>query len=371
MKINDFKLECFFGKYEFTAPYLLTQSDCESMTARELLAMESGAEEAYLDQWLGYTETWGDPRLRERIAGLYRTMRMEDILVFHGAQEAIFLLMNVLLDAGDHMIAMFPNYQSAYELANSIPGCELTKWCQKDCGDHWEMDLDELEGMIRPNTKLVCVCSPANPTGFTFTNEEIRRLTQVCRRHGVWLFADEVYKGLELDGEPRDWMADHYEKCISLGVMSKAYGLAGLRVGWLACRDHDLLERTVKMKHYTSICDSAPSEFLAEIALRHSEEILDRNRGIIRTNLALADELFDRYPGMFERKNMTCGPVAFHKLLLPEPVSDFCQRAVEEKGVLLMPAEIFDMEGQYFRMGYGRRNVPESLAVFEEFLRTI
>ncbi len=368
MKIRDFKLECFFGKYEFTAPYLLTQSDCESMSARDLLAMEPGAEAAYLDQWLGYTETWGDPELRELIAGLYRDMKKENILVFHGAQEAIFLLMNVLLDAGDHMIAMFPNYQSAYELAHSIPGVELSLWRQKDCGDHWELDLDELEAMIRPNTKLVCVNAPANPTGFTFTNEEIRKLAEICRRHDVYLFSDEVYKGLELDGEPRDWMADHYEKCISLGVMSKAYGLAGLRVGWLAGKDLDLLEQTVKMKHYTSICDSAPSEFLAKVALRHGEEILARNKGIILENLALADALFDRHPGLVERKNMTCGPVAFHKLLLPEPVSAFCQRAVDRKGVLLMPAEIFDMEGQYFRMGYGRKNVPESLAVFEEFL---
>ena len=128
MKINDFKLECYFGLYEFTAPYLLTQSDCESMTTEELLDMEPGAKEGYLKQWLGYTETWGDPELRDLIAGLYRTMKRENVLVFHGAQEAIFAYMNVMLEPGDHMIAMYPNYQSAYEVANSVPGCELSKW---------------------------------------------------------------------------------------------------------------------------------------------------------------------------------------------------------------------------------------------------
>ena len=147
MKIKDFKLECYFGLYEFTAPYLLTQSDCESMRTEELLAMEPGAQEGYLKQWLGYTETWGDPDLRRAIAGLYQSMSAENVLVFHGAQEAIFGYMNVMLDPGDHMIAMYPNYQSAYEVANSVPGCELSKWYVRDDGEKWVVDFDELESV--------------------------------------------------------------------------------------------------------------------------------------------------------------------------------------------------------------------------------
>ena len=162
MKINDFKLECYFGKYEFTAPYLLTQSDCESMSTRDLLALEPGAQEKYLSQWLGYTETWGDPELREIIAGLYKTMTKDNVLIFHGAQEAIFGYMNVMLDPGDHMIAMFPNYQSAYEVANAVPGCELSKWYLKDDGEKWTVDFDALEALIRPNTKLIAINSPNN-----------------------------------------------------------------------------------------------------------------------------------------------------------------------------------------------------------------
>ena len=368
MKINDFKLECYFGLYEFTAPYLLTQSDCESMSTKELLSMEPGAEEAYLNQWLGYTETWGDPELRKQIAALYKNMKAEDVLVFHGAQEAIFGYMNVMLEQGDHMIAMFPNYQSAYEVANAIPNCECSKWYIRDNGTGWVMDFDELEALIRPNTKLIAVTSPNNPTGYTFTNDEIKRLCAICEKHDIYLFADEVYKGLELDGEKRDWMADHYAKCVSLGVMSKAYGLAGLRVGWLVSKDHETLEKVVKFKHYMSICNSAPSEFLAKVALKHGEVLLERNRQIIRDNMKVVDAFFNRYPQLFEKKPITCGPVAYHKLLLDMPVKAFCQLAVDRKGVLLLPSEIYDMEDQYFRMGYGRKNVPESLAKFEEFL---
>ncbi|WP_324822419.1 aminotransferase class I/II-fold pyridoxal phosphate-dependent enzyme [Sinanaerobacter sp. ZZT-01] len=368
MKLNDFKLECYFGQYEFTAPYLLTQSDCESMTTNELLSLEPGAKEDYLNQWLGYTETWGDPELRELIAGLYKGMAAEDILVFHGAQEAIFGYMNVMLQEGDHMIAMYPNYQSAYEVANSVPNCEFSKWYIKDDGEKWTLDFDELERLIKPNTKVLAVNSPNNPTGYTFTNAEIKKLCEICKRYDLYLFADEVYKGLEMDGEKREWMADEYDKCVSLGVMSKAYGLAGLRVGWLASKDHEVLENVVKFKHYMSICDSAPSEFLSKVALKHSDELLQRSIDIIQDNLKLVDEFFERYPNLFEKKAITCGPVAYHKLLIDMPVKEFCQLAVDKKGVLLLPSDIYGMDDQYFRMGYGRKGVPESLAKFEEFL---
>lgn len=368
MKIKDFKLECYFGKYEFTAPYLLTQSDCESMTTAELLAMEEGAEEGYLNQWLGYTETWGDPELRALVAQLYERMKTENILIFHGAQEAIFAYMNVMLEEGDHMIAMYPNYQSAYEVANSVPNCELSMWKIRDDGRGWAVDFDELEKLIRPNTKLIAVNSPNNPTGYTFTNQEIEKLCDICRKHDVYLFSDEVYKGLELDGEKRVWMAERYDKCLSLGVMSKAYGLAGLRVGWVASKDTATLDKMVRFKHYLSICDSAPAEYLAKVALRNGDRLLERNKKIIRDNLALADAFFDKYDYIFEKKPISCGPVAYHKLLLDMPVDVFCQRAVDSKGVLLLPATIYESNEPYFRMGYGRKGVPEALKKFEEFL---
>ena len=368
MKINDFKLECYFGIYEFTAPYLLTQSDCESLKTRDLLAMEPGSEEGYLDQWLGYTETWGDPELRALVAGLYEDMKVENVLMAHGAQEAIFAYMNVMLDEGDHMICMYPNYQSAFEVANSVPGASYSQWLVRDDGEKWVVDFDELESLIRPNTKIIAVNSPNNPTGYTFTNAEIDRLVEICRKHDIYLFADEVYKGIELDGEKRVWMADRYEKCVSLGVMSKAYGLAGLRVGWLVSKDTEVLDKVVRFKHYMSICDAAPAEYLAKVALKHSDELLDRSRNIIKENLALADEFFARYPYIFKKMPIKAGPVAYHKLLLDMPVAEFCQLAVDKKGVLLLPATIYGMDDQYFRMGYGRKGVPEALAKFEEFL---
>ncbi len=368
MKINDFKLECFFGKYEFTAPYLLTQSDCESMSVGELLKMEPGSEEKLMNLWLGYTETWGDPELRKMIAELYEDMTDENVLVTHGASEGIFSLMNVLLDDGDHMIALYPNYQSLYEVANSVPDCTFSKWLLKDDGEKWLVDFDELEVLIQPNTKLLTLTSPNNPTGYAFTNDEMKRLSEIAEKHDLYIISDEVYRGLELDGEKSQAMADFSNKAISIGVMSKAYGLPGLRVGWIVTKDLEVLERTVKFKHYMSICDAAPSELLTKIALQHGDEILKRNLEILKSNLKLADAFFSKYTTLFSQRSATAGPIAFHRLNIDMPVEEFCEEAVEKKGVLLMPATMYDMQGNYFRMGYGRTNFAENLSKFEEFI---
>jgi len=368
MKINDFKLEVYFGKYEFTAPYLLTQSDCESMEINDILAMEPGSAEDFLKMRLGYTETWGDPELRTMVADLYEDMTEENVMIMHGAQEGIFGFMNVMLDEGDHMIAMYPNYQSAYEVANSVPNCEFSKWYVKDDGEKWVVDFDELEALIKHNTKLIAINTPNNPTGYTFTNQELKKLGEIAEKHDIYVFSDEVYKGIEMDGEKRRWMADVSDKGISVGVMSKSYGLAGLRVGWLVSKDLEVLEKNVRFKHYMSICDAGPSEFLTKIALKHSDEILQRNLDIIKKNVALADKFFDKYPKVFSKRVAPAGPIAYHKLLLDMPISEFCNEAVTKKGVLLLPSDIYDFEGNYFRMGYGRADFSESLAMFEEFL---
>lgn len=368
MKLRDFELECYFGKYEFTAPYLLAQSDCEAMTTRQLLELEPGAREQYLDTWLGYTETWGDPALRQQVAALYDRLDMADILMLCGAQEGILAYMNVMLDAGDHAIVMHPNYPSAWEAVRAIDGCEYSDWMIHDTGAGWTVDFEELEALVRPNTKLIAVNTPNNPTGFTFTNEQLRQLVAICRKHGLYLFCDEVYKGLEMDGEARLGAADLYEKAVSLGVMSKAYGLAGLRIGWMASKDHEILEKVVRFKHYTSICNAAPAEFLSRIALKHGEALLQRNRAIIRQNLDVAEGFFRRWEHVFACKPMQAGPVAFHKLRLSMTADAFCDLAVKKKGVLLLPGSVYGVKEPYFRMGYGRGSFPENLIKLEEFL---
>lgn len=369
MKIDDFKLEVFFGKHEFTAPYLLTQSDCESMTVKELLALEPGSIDVFLNGGLGYTEVAGNPDLREQISHLYKNIKSDNVIVHAGAQEPIFNFMNICLNDGDHIITQFPIYQSLFEVANSI-GCEVSHWSLKNESNHWFMDLNELEDLIKPNTKLICLNNPNNPTGFIFSEAEMIQIASIAQKNNLYVFCDEVYKGLEFDGVKRPWFADIYEKGISLGVMSKAYGLAGLRIGWIVTKDKNILEQMIKMKHYTSICSSSTSEFLSIIALKHSDEILSRNLKLIEKNLKIADQFFEDFSPLFLNNKPVAGPIAFHKMNINMPIGTFCEKLVEEQGVLLLPADIYGYPGQYFRMGYGRENFATSLKQFEIYLRS-
>lgn len=367
MKMNDFKLEVYFTKYEFTAPYLLCQSDCQSMTIEELLQLESDAETQFKKSWLGYTEVPGSPELRHEIAKLYTHVDADGILVHVGAQEAIFNYMNVMLEPGDHVIVQFPVYQSLYEVARSL-GCEISMWNLKQGKDGWELDLDELKGMVKANTKLIVVNSPNNPTGYTLSHEEINAIADIARIHNSYVFCDEVYKGLENDGKKLPWFSDIYENALSLGVMSKAYGLAGLRIGWISTQNKEIIDKMARFKHYTSICSSAPSEFLTMVALRNGDKILKRNLEIIKHNLQTADDFFGRYPHLFTNNKPKSGPVAFHQINIEQPVHVFCEDLVSKKGVLLLPANIYDYQANYFRMGYGRENFKECLAKLEEYL---
>ena len=365
MKIENFKLESFFNRYEFQAPHLLCCSDCESMTVDELLSFEPGAKEGFLGSRLGYSESGGDPELIAEIAKLYSCVDERGVLEFVGAEEAIFGFMNCALGKGDHMITMFPAYQSTYEVCRSI-GCEITNWNLVQTENGWAIDTDDLAKLIRPNTKAIAVCSPNNPTGYRLSQEQNKAIAEIAGRHGLMVFSDEVYRGLS-DDEPEPF-ADIYDNAFSLNVLSKAYGLAGLRLGWLASQNHELLRRMLNFKYYTSICSPVLSQKLAAIAVRRRDKIIGRNKEIINENLRYSDRFFEKHEEVFQYNRPMAGPIAFHRLKLPCPVEDFCERLVADKGVLLAPGSLFDMEGNYFRMGYGRRDYKTGLDQLDGFL---
>ncbi|MEI7554146.1 aminotransferase class I/II-fold pyridoxal phosphate-dependent enzyme [Candidatus Chlorohelix sp.] len=370
MKLPDFKLERYFADWEFKASYLLCSSDLESMSIKDLLAYEPEAAEEMHGLWLGYTESAGNPALRASIAGLYQQIEPSQTLVFSGAEEAIFIFMNAVLEKGDHLIVHYPSYQSLFEIADAI-GCEVTRWqAQEESG--WSLDLDFLESSIRPNTRAIVINCPHNPTGYLMNRSDFERLIEIARRHNMLLFSDEVYRLLEYDLQTRLPAAcDLYENAVSLGVMSKAYGLAGLRIGWIATQNREIFKQSASFKDYTTICNSAPSEFLATLALRHSEKILARNVGIIQKNLPLLDRFFEQWQDYFQWQKPLAGPIAFPHLQKDLPVTDFCRKLVEKKGVLLLPGTLYDGNSNNFRLGFGRKNMPEALQRLEDFLREL
>lgn len=360
MRMVPFALERFFARHEFSTRTNLCASDCETLSLGELLAMEPGAEDAFRALRLGYTETGGDPALRREIAGLYRGINADDILVFSGAQEAIFIFMNAALRAGDHLVVQSPCYQSLASVAEAM-GCRVTRW-ESRASQGWALDPDWLEDRVTPATRAVAVNFPHNPSGYLPEAERFARLAGFARRRGLLLFSDEVYRFLEYDAQDRLPAAcEVYENGVSLGVMSKAFGLAGLRLGWVACRNHELLGAMAEMKDYTTICSAAPSEFLSLLALRHRREILGRNLEIIGRNLEALDAFFEKYRRFFSWQRPRAGPVAFPAVTFAAASDGLCAGLLAEQGVLLMPGSVFAAPAQHFRIGFARSDFPDGL----------
>ena len=422
-----FALERFFARYEFSARYLLSASDCQGPAMAELLA---AADDRLRARWenlrLGYTESQGLPDLRAEIAALYGEVHAEQVLdaekvLVAAPEEAIFLTMHALLAPGDHVICTFPGYQSLYELARSI-GCEVDLWQPEETGTGtaagaadgtaagavgaptawtpgaeavgapattWRFDPAGLETLIRPNTKLVVWNFPHNPTGALPSAGDFSRMVDAVARVGAWLFSDEMYRLLEPAPEWRLPAAvDLYERAVSLAGMSKAFGLAGLRIGWVAARDLALLERIKSLKDYTTICSSAPSELLALMALRARDGILAANVARIGRNVRAAAVFFDRHRDVFGWLPPQAGTVCFPRLVAatgagedgvarsgvprqgeaPPGAEAFCARLLERTGVLLLPSTVYGYGDSHFRLGLGREDFSAGLEVLDDYL---
>jgi aspartate/methionine/tyrosine aminotransferase len=367
MRLADFALERYFARWEFNVRYLLCASDVEGWRMADVLALADEETRTLWDELrLGYTEAPGHPLLRAEIAELYEHVDADGVLVFAGAEEAIYCLLTVALGPGEHALVTWPGYQSLYEVARGA-GAEVTLHELHE-SDRWSLDVERLIRSLRPETKLVVVNAPHNPTGMLPSHHEWARLTDELSDRGVHLLSDEVYRFLEMDEADRLLPgADAYRQGVSLGVMSKSFAMAGLRIGWLATRDHELLDRCARMKDYTTICSSAPSEVLALIALRARERVLGRSLRIVHDNLDVLDDFFRRRSDWFSWIRPRGGSIGYPRLLADVPIDDFAAELVQAEGVLLLPGSQFGHEGNHFRVGFGRENLPEAVARLEAF----
>ncbi|MGB9432947.1 MAG: aminotransferase class I/II-fold pyridoxal phosphate-dependent enzyme [Candidatus Acidiferrum sp.] len=366
MQITPFRIEEYMGKYEFSAKYLLSSSDAESQTIGELLALEPGAHDAFLKQWCGYTESPGAPWLREVLATIYQQITPDHLVVVSAAEEAIFLFYHALLTPSDHAIVETPCYESALSVPKST-GAAVSEWRRKS-GDAWAHDFAALQSLIRPNTRSIYINTPHNPTGLLMPPQIFRHVLELAAHQGIYVFCDEVYRELEHDPATRLPAAcDFYERALSLGSVSKTYGLPGLRLGWLASRDGAFLKKIVSLKHYTTICSSAPSEFLTALAFRHRQMFITRNRQIVLRNLRLLSAFFTRHTDLFEWTTPNASTIGFARFKPQNDVQAFCEELIQRAGVLLLPGTVYD-EPRHIRFGYGRRNMPEALAELESWL---
>jgi len=367
MKINDFKLERYFAKHEFTAKYLLSSSDCDGYEMKYLLENASKDE---MDLWegikLGYTESEGNPLLREAILQYYKIKTIENVIVASPG-ELNFISMNVLLDSKDHAITVSPCYQSLSEVVKSV-NCELSLW--KPSPDKWEFNTADLEKLIQKNTKLIILNFPHNPTGSYLKREQLDEIVRIAKKHDIYIFSDEMYRKLIIDDiEELPPISDIYEKGISLWGTSKTFGLAGLRTGWLVTHDTDFLRKVVSFKDYLSICNSAPSEILSIIALNNIDKFLPQNLKTIRENILLFNEFVAKHPIISSFTPPKAGSTGFIKLNIENSALEFSNNLVNETGIMTVPAEMFEQQGKYLRIGFGRRNFPEILDILDKYLK--
>ncbi|GAA1647227.1 aminotransferase class I/II-fold pyridoxal phosphate-dependent enzyme [Catellatospora bangladeshensis] len=363
------KVEQFFAEWDAGVEHIACASDVDGLSMQELLQLADPEARALWDELdLGYTDTLGHPLLREAIVEQYARMAVGEVTVCGGgAAEALFLLAHVLLKPGDHALVVWPAFESLFRIAPAL-GASVTP-IALDAEHGWRLDLDAVRQALRPDTKAIFVNFPHNPTGALPSRQEFEQLLALAREAGVTVVSDEVYRGLEYDpATTLPAACDLDEQAVSIGVMSKGYGLAGLRIGWLATRDQAITEAARRLKDYTTVCASAPAEILSLIALRAGPQLLERSRRLILANLPLAESFFAGHSDAFEWAAPKAGPMAFPRLRLPVPVEAFVADVAREKGVLFLPGTIFDMTDNRLRVGLGRSSLPAALERVDDFL---
>ena len=367
MKITPFELERYFAQHEFSSPFLLSCSDAEPLQMKELLQMaDQESRLLWENLTLGYTESQGHSLLLREIAKQFDGISSKSIVEII-PEEGIFIAMNVLLEAGDHVITTFPGYQSLFEIAISI-GCQVDKWLP-ELEDENKFSLDGLKALIRNNTRLIVINFPHNPTGALLDHAEMEELIEIAKNKGIHIFSDEMYRYTEQNQADRlPAVCEIYSKGISLSGLSKSFSLPGLRVGWLASSDEVIIDKIKIFKDYTTICGSAPSEILALIALRAKDTILARNQSIISRNLKILSDFFEENKSTFSWHRPIAGTTCFPKLLLDISIDKFSKLLMEKKGVMILPASVIGFPSNNFRIGFGRENMPDVLEKVTNFL---
>ena len=366
MKIADFALERWYGRHEHNTRHNLSASDCETLTVAELLELAAWDPAELLDMRLGYTESNGDPALRSRIADLYPGLSADHIMTTAAPQEGIFLAMHALLQPSDRVVVMTPCYQSLHEIAASI-GCSVVDWELRQADDRWRLDLDRLESLL-PGAALLVINAPHNPTGYQPSADEWDAIAGLALKHGVRIFSDEMYRGLERKaGGELPPLAGRAPGAVSLWGLSKSFGLPGLRVGWLATDDASLLARVGALKDYTTICSSGPSERLALAALSVKEALFQRARDRIGQNLRLMRAFAARNAPSVGWMEPAAGPIGLLRIH-GDPASSLSERARTAASVLVAPSRLFGLPDDMVRIGLGRADFAEGLTAFERCL---
>lgn len=352
--LPPFRLERWFAEFEFVPGMRnLAASGPFAVKTDEILELEgAGATARYLSLDLDYIENTGSESLRNSVAGLYATLNAREVRITSGASEALFLLMWTLAAPRTNIVIEEPCYGNIPGIAESL-GIEVRKLQLNQAGD-WKPDLEELSRLIDEKTSLVYLVHPHNPSGSVLSREEMEAIALMTEHTGAVLVNDEVFRPIALDDDAVPSIVDVVENAVSIGDMTKPWGLGGLRVGWIASRRHELLDLLSSARDYSTMCSSAPGSFLAELALRHSTHIMAPRLAAARENLNLLTDVIAVSEGSLSWRRPEAGYTAFVQMPTHISTTTFCRQLAQQQRILLLPGEVYGSEYERFvRIGYG------------------
>ena len=351
MHLETFLLERMQSLHEYEVDLNLSESGVDPLHLRDLVPTD-GAREELLAQQLHYTQTNGTPELRRAIATQHPGATEDHLLVTNGCAEANLLVALHLAEPGAEVIAMVPNYLQTWGLTRGL-GCEVHRWplvADQEAG-RWRLDLEALEALFTPRTRLLWICNPNNPTGAALSAADLDAVVALAARHGTWILSDEVYRGAELSGEATASLWGRYPRALVTAGLSKAYGLPGLRIGWVLGPPETVAELWAA-KDYTTIVPGALSDHLARLALARRSELLGRTRTILRENYAIVRRWLASHGEFFSHLPPQAGAMLFLRYHHEINSTQLADRLREEKGVLVVPGDAYGMDG-YLRLGFG------------------
>jgi len=369
--IDPFAMERYQSLYWHLVEYDLSESGVLPMTIRDLLGPLADAE-AFVQSPLGYPLSEGSHETRSSIAQWYADATPENVTVVNGGSEANLLTMWSLLEPGDRLAFMLPNYLQGRGLG-PVFGKAVDTFKLKLRGERWALDLEDLDRAVGPKTKIVMICNPNNPTGGVLTEGEMEAVIAVAARAGAWIVADEIYRGAEVDTDattPTFW--SRYDKVVVTSGLSKAFGMPGLRIGW-AVAPVEIIERIWERHDYTTLTPNVLSDRLAAFAMHPDvrEGILERTRSIIRANLPHLEEWLTRHPS-FTYVRPVSGAIAYAKYDLPIGSTALVDRIRREQSLLLVPGDMFGLKkGLRFGFGYDIEHTMKGLARIDDTLAAV
>lgn len=369
MKLETFELERYQSLYENRVDINLTESGIHPYSLEELL--DEDEIRRLVSTRLTYGQTNGSDKLRDLIAALYPDCNRKNILVTNGSSESNFIFTISHLSPGDEIVIMVPNYMQIHGIAKAA-GAKVKEF-HLNPDDNWKPDLKELKKVVNRHTRVIALCNPNNPTGAVLDETTMREIVEIASQTGAWIYADEVYRGAELNGKESLSFRGMYDKVMVTSGLSKAYALPGLRIGWLVGAE-EMISESWACHDYTSIATGILSNQVAEIALHPSRRlsILNRNRGILRNNLKIVNQWVEDHEGLFELVEPKAGGMAFIKYDLDISSTDLVTRLREERSLLIVAGDHFGMD-KYIRIGFGTEEnyLRKGLAVVSDFINKL